>query len=92
MSIPDFVRQILFSGMSLAEVTKRVQYAVIAEVLHRTGGNQCQAARLLNVHRSTLGRQIAEGRKLGMLESWEVPKMPARSAEKPLALAAGQGT
>ena len=79
VSISDFVRQVIFSGMSLAEVTQRVRCAVIAEVLHRTGGNQCQAARLLNIHRNTLARQIECGRKSGMLEVWDIGKRPSGS-------------
>jgi len=50
--------QVLDSGMPLWEAEKRFRDAVELEALNRTRGNQVKAAKLLGVHRNTLGRRL----------------------------------
>ena len=49
---------------------ERLERVVISEALHRSGGNQIQAARLLGINRNTLRRKIVE---------LEIPTAEARS-------------
>lgn len=48
----------------LAEETEKFRKHLILETLRRVNGNQCKAAKLLKVHRNTVGR---------LLEQYQIP-------------------
>jgi len=57
-SFQRVAKEILDSGMPLWEAERCFRGAVELEALNRTRGHQLKAARLLGVHRNTLGRAI----------------------------------
>jgi DNA-binding NtrC family response regulator len=54
---------------TLYELERAVRAGVINAGLKRVGGNQCELARALCVHRNTLVRFITEMRKTGQLSA-----------------------
>jgi DNA-binding NtrC family response regulator len=48
------------NGFSMDEAVAVLERAMIARALEKTGGNRCAASKMLNVHRNTLQRKIAE--------------------------------
>lgn len=51
----------------LQTILRDHRYRLINLALHWTKGNQCKAARMLKIHRNTLGRAVKEMRRLGVL-------------------------
>lgn len=51
----------------LRTVLRDHEYRLINLALRCTNGNQCKAARMLKIHRNTLGRAVREMRRLGVL-------------------------
>ncbi len=47
-------------GITYAEAVREFKKRFLLEVLHAHRGNQCKAAKDLQVHRNTLSRMIAE--------------------------------
>jgi hypothetical protein len=54
---PDALREVLESAADLETPLKQLEGLYVAEVLRRTGGNKTQAARILEVNRTTLYRR-----------------------------------
>lgn len=50
----------LDAGMTWWECLDEIRKAVLLEALTRSRGDQCKAARQLQMHRNTLGRQLDE--------------------------------
>jgi DNA-binding NtrC family response regulator len=69
------VEQFLNGGVSLADATGMLERGMIEGALSRNGGNQCAAARLLQVHRNTLQRKMVE---------FEMATARPRSRRKPM--------
>lgn len=46
--------------VSWREAVKRLKKAVLLKTLEATGGNQCRAARRLQMHRNTVSRVMKE--------------------------------
>ncbi|HTS62826.1 MAG TPA: helix-turn-helix domain-containing protein [Candidatus Acidoferrales bacterium] len=72
------VDHLLNGRISLAEATGILEKSMIQGALARHGGNQCAAARALEIHRNTLQRK--------MVEYGLAPARP-RSRRKPMARA-----
>jgi Fis family transcriptional regulator len=47
-------------GILLEEAITEFEKKFIKRVLERSNGNQCRAAKVLGIHRNTLGRKIGE--------------------------------
>lgn len=58
--LESLVIQMQSSGITYTEAVREFKKRFILEVLARHRGNQCKAARELNMHRNTLSRTIAE--------------------------------
>ena len=58
--LESLVIQMQASGITYAEAVREFKKRFILEVLARHRGNQCKAARELQMHRNTLSRTIAE--------------------------------
>ena len=58
--LDSLVIQMHSSGITYAEAVREFKKRFILEVLARHRGNQCKAARELDMHRNTLSRTIAE--------------------------------
>jgi DNA-binding NtrC family response regulator len=54
------VDHLLNAGISLDQATQILEKSMIQGALARNAGNQCAAARALEVHRNTLQRKMAE--------------------------------
>ena len=54
------VDHLLNGRISLAEATQILERSMIQGALARNGGNQCAAARTLEIHRNTLQRKMVE--------------------------------
>jgi DNA-binding NtrC family response regulator len=75
------VDHLLNTGISLDEAVGLLEKGMIQDALSRSEGNQCAAARLLDVHRNTLQRKMAEH---GLATA------RGRAGRKPMARAAAQ--
>jgi DNA-binding NtrC family response regulator len=58
--IEALVAQMDRSGISYAEAVKEFRKRFIMHVLEQSRGNQCKAARALDMHRNTLARTIED--------------------------------
>ena len=65
------VDHILTGGLFMEQAVEILERALIQGALERTEGNQCEAAKLLGIHRNTLNRKVKEY-KIGS------PRKPAR--------------
>lgn len=75
------------SGILYSEAVKEFKKMFIANVLARSGGNQCKAARELGMHRNTLSRTISELKvNLNEARGMKRPMGSARPAETPMAM------
>lgn len=54
------VDHLVGNGFRMEEAVAVLERAMIARALEKTGGNRCAASKLLDVHRNTLQRKIAE--------------------------------
>ena len=54
------VEHLLNGQVSLGEATQILERSMIQRSLERNGGNQCAAARALDIHRNTLQRKMVE--------------------------------
>ena len=54
------VEHLLNGGISLDQATEVLEKSMIQSALLRSGGNQCAASRLLDIHRNTLQRKMVE--------------------------------
>jgi DNA-binding NtrC family response regulator len=54
------VAQIVGKGISFDEAVGEFEKRLIKRALDETDGNQCQAAKMLGIHRNTLSRKIGE--------------------------------
>ena len=53
------VLQMVRSGIRYGEAVREFKKAFLTKVLVENRGNQCQAARILGMHRNSLGRTLA---------------------------------
>ena len=75
------------SGILYSEAVREFKKTFIANVLARSGGNQCKAARELGMHRNTLRRTISELKvNLNEARGMTRPMGSARPAEAPMAM------
>lgn len=58
--LDNLVVQMYASGITFDEAVREFRRRYIQEVLLRNKGNQCKAARELNMHRNTLSRIMAD--------------------------------
>ena len=78
--LDSLVGQMYAGGITYAEAVREFKKRFLLEVLIAHRGNQCKAAKDLQVHRNTLSRMIAE---LAIDPSEVRMKRPARS-ERPM--------
>ncbi len=58
--LDSLVAQMYAGGITYAEAVREFKKRFLLEVLQANRGNQCKAAKNLQVHRNTLSRMIAE--------------------------------
>ena len=58
--LESLVLQMVRSGIRYAEAVREFKRAFLTKVLLENRGNQCQAAKLLGMHRNSLGRTLAD--------------------------------
>jgi DNA-binding NtrC family response regulator len=58
--VGEVVRKARAGGLTLCELVREVRRQFIIDALDETKGNQFQAAKLLQMHRNTLSRQLDE--------------------------------
>ena len=80
------VEHFVGNGFSLEEAVAVLERAMITLTLEKTGGNRCAASKMLNVHRNTLQRKIAEY-NLDVRGARRKPPLRARSGRKRAAAA-----
>ena len=66
-NVREAVQLFRHTHLSMHDAVVHFRAAFINVTLADCHGNQCQAAKLLGVHRNTLGREIAEMKKQGLL-------------------------
>jgi DNA-binding NtrC family response regulator len=83
------VDHLLNGQISLAEATQILEKSMIQGALARNGGNQCAAARTLEIHRNTLQRKMVEydlatarprARRKPMARAGRIPRKKAGTA------------
>lgn len=57
--LEDLVVECVSTGITMSEVLTQAKRRYIVRVLEKWNGNQCRAARELNMHRNTLSRTLA---------------------------------
>lgn len=73
------IMQMYKSGILYSEAVREFKKKFILAVLQENKGNQCRAARQLEMHRNTLSRTIAE-LKIDVRQLRDGVKRPPRSA------------
>jgi Fis family transcriptional regulator, factor for inversion stimulation protein len=58
--LEGLVAQLVEKGILFDEAVGEFEKRFIKQVLERTDGNQCRAAKMLGIHRNTLSRKIGE--------------------------------
>ncbi|HUL15800.1 MAG TPA: helix-turn-helix domain-containing protein [Terriglobales bacterium] len=58
--LEGLVAQMVDKGILFDEAVGEFEKRLIKRALDRTNGNQCQAAKMLGIHRNTLSRKIGE--------------------------------
>jgi len=58
--LESLVLQMVRSGIRYGEAVRQFKKAFLAKVLVENRGNQCQAAKILGMHRNSLGRTLAD--------------------------------
>jgi DNA-binding protein Fis len=58
--LEGLVAQMVERGILFDEAVTEFEKRFIKKVLDRAEGNQCRAAKILGIHRNTLGRKIEE--------------------------------
>jgi len=72
-------REMLRAGItSQSEGTQQIRKAQIVELLREHHGNMCRVARVLGIHRNTLGRQIREMNLLPIAKQLRAEHRPQR--------------
>jgi len=56
--LESLVLQMVRSGIRYGEAVREFKKAFLAKVLVENRGNQCQAAKILGMHRNSLGRTL----------------------------------
>jgi len=77
------ILQMYKSNILYSEAVREFKKSFILTVLEENHGNQCRAARQLNMHRNTLSRTIAE-LKIDVRQFRAGAKRPPRSARPPI--------
>jgi DNA-binding NtrC family response regulator len=67
----SLVEQLIASGFFLEEAVEILEKNMIAQAMHKTGGNQSAASKLLGIHRNTLQRKI---------DAYQLIRKPVRRA------------
>ena len=57
--LESLVLQMVRGGIRYSEAVQEFKKAFLTKVLTENGGNQCQAAKALGMHRNSLGRTLA---------------------------------
>jgi DNA-binding NtrC family response regulator len=60
LTIGELAEQLLDGGFFMEEAVELLEKGMIAGALTRTGGNQCEASKILGIHRNTLQRKMTE--------------------------------
>jgi len=81
--LDSLVIQMHSAGISYADAVRQFKRRYILEVLANNKGNQCKAARQLEMHRNTLSRTITE-LKIDLRQMRDGTRRPPRSA-RPMA-------
>ena len=68
----NLVEHLLDKGFFMEEAVELLEKGLIASAMKRTKDNRCAAAKLLGIHRNTLGRKC---------EQYEMLRKPARREE-----------
>ncbi len=58
--LESLVLQMVRSGIRYGEAVREFKKAFLTKVLVENRGNQCQAAKVLGMHRNSLGRTLAD--------------------------------
>jgi DNA-binding protein Fis len=56
--LESLVAMMVERGILLEEAVTEFEKKFIKRVLERSNGNQCRAAKILGIHRNTLGRKV----------------------------------
>jgi len=62
LTIGELAELLLDGGFFMEEAVELLEKGMIAGALQRTGGNQCEASKILGIHRNTLQRKMTEFR------------------------------
>jgi DNA-binding NtrC family response regulator len=77
------IERLLDAGISLPEATGILERGMIGGALKRAEGNQCAAAKTLDIHRNTLQRKMAQfGLGNGRTRSRRKPPVKAGRTRK----------
>jgi DNA-binding protein Fis len=57
-NVERLVEHILDGNIFLEEAIEVLEKSMIQHAMERTGGNQCEASKLLGIHRNTLQRKL----------------------------------
>jgi len=86
MTKSDFdgvIERLLDAGISLPEAIRILERGMIAGAVARAAGNQCAAAKKLDIHRNTLQRKMAQFEMgNGRTRSRRKPPVPAGRPRK----------
>ena len=89
LTIGELAELLLDGGFFMEEAVELLEKGMIAGALQRTGGNQCEASKILGIHRNTLQRKLVEyGLDNGHKRIRPKPAARARRPPKPRAGAA----
>jgi hypothetical protein len=88
-SLMTVARGAVLAGMSLREYRKCTERQLLIEVLTSVEFNQCEAARILGVHRNTLSRAVGGvGLNVNKLRLERCGKKPVAAAKPAVSAAA----
>lgn len=57
----EFIAAMVRNGLKFKEASAMMRYAYILEAVRQSDGNKCAAARLIGLHRNSLGRFLRVG-------------------------------
>lgn len=80
-SFDAFVDYVMDSGLFLEQAVEIVEKSMIERAMLTTGGNRCEASKLLGIHRNTLQRKMTAYQ----IDGRRARRRPAGSADGPSA-------
>lgn len=59
----EYIKKAIATGLSYDEIIDDINAEIVSQILVKTRGNQTEAAKLLNIHRSTLRNYIRKSKR-----------------------------